>query len=482
MRELALLALLVGTPAAAETQPGASPPSAAAGTGTESWQAPTLTITRYDEHWEDLADPSARTGHWTEPFKYIPIGANAYLTTGIELLAHGESYHDNLWGSAPAPDDSYVWLRAMPYADLHAGRGVIGVRGFVQPILAYAVGVRPSAGPIDQTRTDLLQGFADVRIGAETGSTEAPGLTVRGGRQMISLGTERLVGTRYGPNVPLAFDGTRILVSLPGANVTLLAVRPVQPGTGTLDDRRSRNKELHAVYATIPKIGIASGLDVYWLGYRNTAARYGGVTGIERRDSYGARLFGSSAGWHWNVEAVYQGGQFAGQRISAWTIGSETGRALPSLPFSPDAILRISVVSGDRRSGDGRLGTFNALFPKGKYFGELSPVGPYNIISANPRLALSLSRKLSASIAGMAYWRYTKGDGIYDVPGNLIRAPGNATSRFIGKEVEATVAWQATPELELSGSLSAFAPGGFIHQTGSAQTITMLGFETNFRF
>ncbi|TYC91403.1 hypothetical protein, partial [Novosphingobium sp. BW1] len=36
--------------------------------------------------------------------------------------------------------------------------------------------------------------------------------------------------------------------------------------------------------------------------------------------------------------------------------------------------------------------------------------------------------------------------------------------------------------LELSGSLSLFAPGAFIHQTGPSRTITMSGLEANFRF
>ncbi|MDF0488507.1 alginate export family protein [Sphingomonas sp. H39-1-10] len=456
---------------------GTQPPTA-----TEAWQAPTLTITRYDEHYDQLASSAARTDHWTEPFKYIPVGDDAYLTTGIELRARNETYHNNLWGGGDAPDDSYLWLRAMPYADLHIGTGAIGARAFVQPILAYAIGVAPSAGPVDQTRTDVLQGFVDLRLGAQTNAIDGAGVTLRAGRQMLSLGTERLVGTRYGPNVPLAFDGLRGLVSLKGATITLLAVRPVTPGPGTFDDTRSRTKSLWGVYATIPAIGLASGIDVYWLGYRNTAARYGGVNGAEQRDSFGARLFGASAGWHWNVEGVYQSGRFADEPISAWTIGTEAGHSFADVPLKPDAVLRVNIVSGDRDRDDKRLNTFNALFPKGKYFGELSPVGPYNIISVNPRVAVALASSVSASIAGMAYWRYSRADGVYDIPGNLIRAAGSATARFIGKEAEATLAWQATPELELSTSLSAFAPGGFIRQTGSAKTITMLGLETNFRF
>lgn len=459
VRSCALVLALTAAPAAAQDR--------------EAWQPPTLSTTRYDEDWSILADPAQRTGRWTEPFKYIPLGDDDYLTTGIEIRLRNEKYRANLWGGADAPDDGYLWTRAMPYADLHVGR----VRAFVQPIVAYAAGVSPSAGPVDQTRVDLLQGFADVRLGdAATGSFDGTGVTLRAGRQMLSLGAERLVGTRYGPNVPLAFDGFRALATIVGATVSLLAVKPVQPGLGTLDDRTSNTKSLWGVYATRP------GLDLYYLGYRNTDARFGARTGREVRHSIGARSFGAAADWHWNVEGVAQFGRFAGGPIAAWTLGTEVGRNFPTLPLAPDAVLRVNIVSGDRHRDDDRLGTFNALFPKGKYFGELSPVGPTNIVSVNPRVAAKLNKTVSASLAAMAYWRYSRSDGVYDIPGNLIRAPGTSRARFIGKEVEATLAWQATPELELSTSLSAFTPGTFIRDTGKARTIGMLGLEANFRF
>ncbi len=473
MRRLAALLLVCATPAGAQTEPGAAPALA-----TEAWQAPTLTIVRYDEHWERLADPAARDDRWTELFKYIPLGDDGtYLTTGIELRARNEAYRNNLWGGAAAPDDGYLWLRAIPYADVHVGR----LRGFVQPIAAYAVSVAPTPGPVDQTRTDLLQGFVDARFGtADTGATTGKGLTLRAGRQMLSFGSERLIGTRYGPNVPLAFDGVRGIVSLPGARIDLLAVRPVQAGPDSFDDRRSRSRRLYGAYATIP-LGQA-GLDLYYLAFRNTAATFGGMTATERRHSIGVRLYGDKDSWHWNTEAVTQFGRFASARIAAWTISGEVGRRFADAPFAPDVALRVNVVSGDKRAGDGRLGTFNALFPKGKYFGELSPVGPTNIVSANPRAAFALDGGVSASFAAMAYWRQSRGDGVYDIPGNLIRAPGQSRARFIGKQVEATLAWQATPELELSSSLSAFAAGRFIRQTGSARTVGLLGVEANFRF
>ncbi len=448
MHKLLLLGLLSAAPAAAQT---------------EAWQPPTLTVTRYDEDWTTLRDPAERKEHWTGPFKYILISNAVYLATGVEFRLRNEAYKDNLWGGAAAPNDGYLWARIVPYADLHAGNA----RVFVQPIIAYAAGVAPSASPIDQTRVDLLQGFVDVEIGS---------VTLRAGRQMLSLGTERLVGTRYGPNVPLAFDGARGIVSIGAATISLLAVRPVQPGPQSFDDTRSRRKSLWGGYATLP------GLDIYFLGYQNTRATFGGRTGHEHRHSVGARSFGTAGDWHWNVEGVAQFGSFAGHRIRAWTLGTDVGRTFPDAPLALDAVMRLNIVSGDRRRGDDTLGTFNALFPKGKYFGELSPVGPSNIVSVNPRLAMRVMSGVSAGISGMAYWRYARADGVYDIPGTLLRAPGTSRARFIGKQIEATLAWQATPELELSTSLSAFDAGRFIDDTGSGRTIGMLGLESNYRF
>jgi hypothetical protein len=429
----------------------------------EAWQAPTLSITRADEDWSDLADAEKRAHHWTGPFKYIPLGDDAWLSTGIELRARNENYADNLWGGADAPDDGYVWLRALPYADLHVGK----LRAFVQPIAATSIGVAPAPGPVDGTGVDLLQGFVEADLGP---------VILRGGRQMLSLGTERLIGTRYGPNVPLAFDGVRADVALGTGKVTLLAMRPVQPGADSFDDRTSSSKALWGAYAQMP------GLDLYYLGYRNDAARWGTRTGGETRHSFGARWHGTRDDWHWNVEGVAQFGRFAGGPIAAWTLGTELGRAFPEAALAPDLTLRVNAVSGDGKPGDDKLGTFNALFPKGKYFGELSPVGPYNIVNVQPNLALQLAPTVSAGVAAAAYWRMSRTDGVYDIPGNLVRAPGDSRARFIGTEVEATVAWQATAELELSASVSAFAPGAFIRQTGPAKTIRMLGLESNFRF
>lgn len=438
------------------------------------WRAPVLTTERYNEDWSALADPAKRTGHWTEPFKYLPLDGSGkvYLTTGVELRVRYEGYRGNGWGAAAAPDDGYVWKRVLPYADLHAG----AVRVFVQPILAYAFGVKPAPGPVDRTGADLLQGFADALFRLDGDTT----LRLRAGRELLGFGSERLVGTRYGPNVLLAFDGGRAILHHGALTANVFYVRPVEAGPHAFDDKSSSTRALWGVYGTWTLRH--GGIDAYYLGYRNDRASFEQGSGRERRGTLGSRVFGAADGWHWNVEGMLQDGRFDGMPIRAWSLATELGRGFASLPLAPDVTVRADIASGDRSPGDHRLGTFNALFPKGKYFGELSPIGPYNIVNLQPGITFALRPQLRLGVAGTLYWRQSRGDGVYDMPGHLLRRGSARDARFIGWETELSLEWQATRELSLSGSVSSFRPGAFIRQTGPARRIRMLGLEANFRF
>lgn len=433
--------------------------------GTAAHAAPgQRTNVRYDEDWSANADKRGIEG-----LKYLKLddANDAHATFGIELRARYEGFDNPLWGSER--DDGYLWLRAMPYVDLQAGP----VRAFVQPIAGYTRGLSGQKGPADETGLDMLQAFADLRLGtAETGT-----LTVRGGRSLIALGSERLVGLRYGPNIPQAFDGVRVTASRGRLRLDGFHVRPVQVGLGDFDDRTSDTRRLDGVYATVA-LGGGANADVYWLGYRNHTARFGNVSGAEARDTFGLRLFGKRGRFSWNWETMIQRGSFAGRRIRAWSQATETAISFRHMRLR----LRANIASGDRDPQDGSLGTFNALFPKGRYFGELTPIGPRNIINVHPSIDVNLGHNVTVELSGAAFWRETAGDGIYDVPGQLIRAAGGSSARHIGNQAEVVASWQITPLLACSASLSLFTPGQFLRDTGAAKTIGMAGVETAFKF
>ncbi|MDI4239358.1 alginate export family protein [Bradyrhizobium sp. Arg237L] len=453
---------------AAATAVAVMPAAARAQVGTDIGRAPTLTIERYPEDWSHLADPAKRTGRWTEQFKYIPLSGDGsmYLTTGGEARSRYEGYGNVNWGSAP--DDGYVWHRLMPYADFHAGR----VRLFAQPILSAISGVRRAERPVDTTGADMLQGFAEVEMDV----AERIFLRMSAGRKLVSLGAGRFIDTRYGPNIPQAFDGLDATLTGPTRQVTALYFRPVDNEPGDFDGRASREKAVWGVYATQwLRENRAIGFDIYYLGLRDRNVVFDQGAGREVAHTIGSRIFGDTGDWHWNLEGALQGGTFAGRRVAAWGVGSEIGHRFLRALMQPDVSLTADVISGDDDPDDRKLGTFNPMFPRGKYFGALSPVGPRNLIHIRPSVTVDPRKDVAVSLSGAAYWRESTRDGIYAISGNLVRSGTASNARFIGKQLELAVAWQATAELNLSVSVSAFDPGRFIHETGPARTATMVG-------
>lgn len=448
---------------------------AAAQVSTDVQRAPTLTIERYPEDWSHFAEPAQRTGHWTERFKYVPLDEDGsiYLTTGVEVRSRYEAYRNQNWGAAP--DDDYVWHRLMPYADLHIGR----VRLFVQPILSSIDGTARPLAPVDNTGADVLQSFAEVDLPV----SDTTSLSLSAGRKLVSLGAGRFIDTRYGPNVPQAFDGFDAALTSGAGQVRGFYFRPVDTRAGDLNDRRSRQKSVWGLYATRwLERDRATGVDLFYLGFRDGAATFDQGTGRQSLHTFGARAFGDSGRWYWNVEGVLQRGSFDGGPVKAGGVGGEIGHRMLTTPLRPVVALTVDYISGDDDPDDRTLGTLNPMFPRGKYFAAQSPVGPRNLIHVHPSVTVNPRPDVAVTLTGIAYWRESIRDGVYAIPGILVRSGRDSDARFIGKQLELAVAWQTTPELSLAASVSAFKPGRFIRETGPSRTLRVAGVQAMFRF
>jgi Alginate export len=440
---------------------------------------PPLTPTRYNEDYSYLADPDARSGAWWEPLKYISLNeaGDIYLTLGGEARLRYEGYNNNNWGQEPAPDDGYLWYRVMPTVDLHLGPNV---RLFGELIGAWVDGKQPSPSPIDRTGLDFLQGFADLTVPL---NAEGTSLTIRPGRQLLSYGTERLIGTRYGPNVMQTFDSIKGFVDGDGWRVDSFYAQAVEPLPDDFDDKSHDDLSIWSLYGTVDlPIGDASGLDLYYIGFNNDLAVYNQGTGAEERHTVGARLFGRAEGWDWDWEAMYQFGEFGDGDISAWSVASNTGYTFEDVLFSPRLGLKANIISGDDDPDDEDLQTFNPLFPKGKYFGELTLLSPRNLINLHSTVDLQLGDRWSLGGSAVLYWRESTGDGIYDFGGNLIRDDGGSDERYIGTQGEVVLTYEVNRNLNAMLSYSRFYPGAFVEDTGPGKIVDFVGAELNVQF
>ena len=143
-----------------------------------------------------------------------------------------------------------------------------------------------------------------------------------------------------------------------------------------------------------------------------------------------------------------QFGTFGSGNIRAWTIATETGYRFPTVPLKPRFSMKADISSGDHPSSN-TLGTFNPLFPKGNYFGVLATTGPgpINFIDVHPHVELALPHDVSLSADWIVQWRQSLEDGVYAVPGFLIRAADGSQARFVGHRPGTQNRWQANRHL-----------------------------------
>jgi hypothetical protein len=444
---------------------------------------PPLTTTRHAEDYSYLADASRRTGAWWEPLKHIPLGSNPdlHLATGTELRLRYEAYHERLWGGSLAPDDDYIWARALPYADLQIGPSL---RAFAQLSIAYAAGGSLPETPVEETGIDLAQAFLELSTPLEVAGRKSR-LSIRGGRRLISFGAGRLIAPRYGPNVMQAFDGGFGTLAI-GEKVLIdvFYAHPVAQGTGDFDDGAGDPSlwALYTVHRDLRILGGRSAMDLYYIGYRDKEARFDQGRAQEERHTLGTRIAGGAGSWDWDWEAMYQFGSFGGGDISAWSIGTRTGYTWKNAALQPRLMLEGAIISGDSDPAEPDLQTFNALFPNGSFFGELTPVGPYNLITMGPTATAKIAANIEVEVQTLFHWRESLRDGVYNVPGNLVRPGGTSRARRIGTQGSASITWAPSRTFDLMAYYGFFDAGRFLNETGPSKTTHFMGVQARFRY
>lgn len=437
-----------------------SPPTAAA-------RPPAYAPHRFDEDYSYLRDPARRTDVW-DPLKYAPLdaGRHVYGSFGGELRVRLEHTANPDFGFNGAPDrNTYALHRTLLHADLHAGPCV---RIFTQLGRSGTRGESAPLGPVQDNRTDLAQAFADVAV--SLGRTQGV-LTLRGGRQEMSFGASRLVSVREGANVRRTFDGARATWraggDTGGRRVDAFLARLVTPRAGTFDDRSDARQTFWGAYATGVGRGTAPSprTDLYVLGYTSDGARFTDGSAAERRTTVGARLYGGTGDWDWDVEAAYQVGTFGAAEVRAWTSAADIGYTAAHRRWRPRLALTANVGSGDRARGDGTLGTFNPLFARSGNLNEASLIVPSNLADVKPSLHVDPADALSLSVEWEALWRHSAADGIYLTPAAVVRGT-ETRARFSGHLGQVRAEWQATRHVQATAAYVRFSAGAGLRQGG----------------
>jgi hypothetical protein len=392
------------------------------------------------------------------PIKCVGLGdgpaGRSYLTLGGEARERFETYGHINFGFNKAPArDAYELQRLLLNADLHV---TDYFRAFAQLGHMERFGERGVPSTTDVDRGEIMQAFVDLKAPGPFGDRP----TLRLGREELLFGWQRLIAVREGPNVRRAFDGVRVSDRIGDVAVDAFAVRPVVNNPGTFDDVANTAQRLSGVYLTAPVPFLpALKADLYGLDYERDAAKFRGLTGDERRTTWGARLFGAARGFDWNFEGDYQTGSFRNLDIRAYWLAASTGYKLESLAWTPRLGLQANLASGDK--GGATLGTFNAMFPRLPYFAEISMLVPANVRDLRPTLTFNPVKSVQVVLGYDMLWRASTADGLYG-SGEALFAGTSAksvTGARIGEESSFDIRWRVDPHLSV-GAIAAHMTAG----------------------
>ena len=431
----------------------------------------------WDIDWRYLANP-ANGQDWTDHLHYVRLGSGntKYLSLNGQIRERGEYQDHPAYGAQPS-DNGYFLQRYLSSADLHLGSRF---RTFIQFDSGFINGRDGGPRPgIDQNQSDVNQGFIDIvpyRHGDDN-------LTLRSGRQLISLGSTRLVATGAGLNVEQPFDGFRLTLHQSGWTADGIAVRPISIDLGVFDNESNSTEELWGLNLThaVPHLKNTF-VDVLYLGFNHKQTRYTQGTGHEQRETVGGRIWSHTSTWDYDFEYTGQFGHFGPGNIRAWGTGYHLGYTFTKSKFAPHPEIDGGVLSGDSNPHDNTLHTFNPLFPNGNYFNESILLGPYNMIIVRPTVKYTFTRKLSSNTNYELLWRQSKQDGAYNIVGILTHPPAGSNASFIGSQIQEEVDYSFSRHLSGALAYEHFFSGQFLKQSPPGKSVNFVSPQLMWKF
>jgi hypothetical protein len=454
-----LVYLILGTLLPAQQQPAQSPAPQQA---KPPAQAPVIRrqyMTNIaEEDWRFLKDRSLWSDFW-DPVKYIALPKeNWSLSLGAEVRISPQGLRIRGDAERPSTIDNYILQRYLFGADLRMGSRF---RFFTEIQSGIINGRIASPRPNDKDVLEIHQGFFEYK------SPQNPKqFLLRLGRQELNIGSGRLIAPSQGLNVKRSFDGLMSAYATPNWSLEGGVARLVRIKPGIFDDPPDAEQEFWGInFARRAVPWKTSQVSFYYLGLSKKASVYVQGVGPETRHTMGARISGRWRKMDFNYDLIYQRGEFRQLPAQSWAISTDTGVAIRLWKFPARLATTFNSASGDKDPKDGRLESFNPLFPGNSYSGVVGLLGPTNLTDFTPSLRVPVRRNLVLAFEMPSYYRSSTRDGLYTIDLRLLLPGQSNRHRYVGTNPGVIAAWQMTRHVNFTGAITRFLPGAFLSDT-----------------
>ncbi len=433
---------------------------------------------RYDEDFTYLdGEPGSYREDFFDPIKNIRLGDDWRLSLGGEFRYRMEAETNKAFGATEPAQDTFHLFRYMLHADLKYRKLF---RVFAQGIAAFDEERDLFPRGIDENRWDVHQLFFDLRVLGE----DLP-LTLRVGRQEMQYGGQRYVSPLDWAGVRRRFDGVKLFAKGKTWDVDLWYVKPVVVQRKQRD-RYNEDLDFYGAYVTykgFPRHGV----DAYFFAVDDTGARLNpnGRAGDRSIYTLGSRFWGKTAGFDYEAELAGQWGRWAGDTVQAWSWTLDGGYTFDDWACKPRIGAGFDWASGDEHPGDGKVGTFDQLFPFSHYYlGFLDRIARQNITTLNVNLsAWPVPKKVKTKLTYHTFWLNANEDALYIAPGAAIRRdPTGNSGTEIGHELDLTLLWNVDRHSKVLLGYSHFWHSDVIRQTGVSENADLFYVQYGFKF
>jgi len=366
----------------------------------------------------------------------------------------------------------------------------------------------------------------DLRLASITwGNPKSSPVVLTFGRQILSLGEERLVGSSEWNNFARTFDAGKLVWTVVPAKTTatvflgsVVNIEGTTSGTGWRFDHSS-TKDLFGGIDVVQKLEAKSTLEGYllWRDKRNNNPVYSAPTAPipaasrtaaaydigQRIGTLGARFLKPPApakdgGFDTEIEVAWQFGQVDRQSTTAtgqyggsspeldqdaWAFHALVGYTPPSAPVGLRFDVEYNLASGDTDRTDSKNGSFMNLFPSNhKFYGFMDAFAWKNLREGVATVRFAPLPKTTVRVDYHRFSLYSSQDAWYRANAVATVRPLNvaaqAAPRRAGEEIDLTFTWAPRPWVALDAGYAHFSAGPYLQATGAASDADFFYLQT----